>query len=379
MYRLALKMLLGDRAKYVMLVGGLTFASLLMTQQCGVFFGLLSWTTSHMRNMRASIWVVDPKVEQINEIKAMRDTDVNRVRSVTGVAYAMPLYTGVIQARMADGSFKPVQMVGLDATTLVGRPPIVLKGRLEDLRLANTVMVDELAIERLSQGRPHPLGIGDTFEINDREARIIGICKTDRHFFGYPYVFTTYDEALQFAPKTRKMLSIVLAEPKPGFTAAQAARAIENETGLKAYTEPEFNVATVKWFFRNTGIPASFGTTIILGFIVGIAVAGQTFYSFVLENLRHLGALKAMGASNGLLARMLMVQALTVGFIGYGLGVGLTALFGMAVLKKGQPPFLLPYQLPLFTLVIILFICLFAALLGIRKIYKLEPAVVFRG
>lgn len=379
MYHIALKMLLGDRAKYVMLVGGLTFASLLMTQQCAVFIGLLSWTTSHMRNMRASIWVVDPKVEQINEIKPMRDTDVNRVRSVSGVAFAMPLYTGVIQARMKDGSFKPIEMVGLDSSTLVGRPPVILSGQLEDLRLPNTVMIDELAVQRLSVGRSKPLGIGDTFEINDREARVIGICKTDRHFFGYPYVFTTYDEALQFAPKTRKMLSIVLAEPKKGWTAEQAARAIENETQLKAYTEKEFDSATVKWFFKNTGIPASFGTTILLGFIVGIAISGQTFYSFVLENLRHLGALKAMGASNGLLARMLILQAVTVGLIGYGLGVGLTALFGLAVIKTGQPPFLLPYQLPLFTLVIILLICMFAAFLGIRKIYKLEPAVVFRG
>ena len=77
MYRIALRMLLGDKSKYLMLVGGLTFASLLMTQQCGVFLGLLSWTTSHMRTMRASIWIVDPKVEQINEIKALRDTDVH--------------------------------------------------------------------------------------------------------------------------------------------------------------------------------------------------------------------------------------------------------------------------------------------------------------
>jgi putative ABC transport system permease protein len=379
MYHIALKMLLGDRAKYVMLVGGLTFAALLMTQQCAVFFGLLSWTTSHMRNMRASIWVVDPKVEQINEIKPMRDTDVNRVRSVTGVAFAVPLYTGVIQARISDGTFKPVEMIGLDATTLVGRPPVILSGRLEDLRLPNTVLIDELAVERLSTGRAHKLSIGDTFEINDREARVIGICRTDRHFFGYPYVFTTYDEALQFAPKTRKMLSIVLAEPKPGWTAEQAARAIESETHLKAYTEKEFNHATIVWFFKNTGIPASFGTTIILGFIVGIAISGQTFYSFVLENLKHLGALKAMGASNGLLARMLMLQALTVGMIGYGLGVGLTALFGLAVVKTGQPPFLLPYQLPLFTFVVIVFICMLAAMLGIWKVYKLEPAIVFRG
>jgi putative ABC transport system permease protein len=376
MYRLALRMLLGDRAKYVMLVGGLAFASLLMTQQCAVFIGLLSWTTSHMRNMRASIWVVDPKVEQINEIKPMRDTDVNRVRSVSGVAYAVPLYTGVIQARIADGSFKPVEMIGLDSATLVGRPPVILKGHLEDLRLPHTVMIDELAVERLSLVNGRKIGIGDTFEINDREARVIGICKTDRHFFGYPYVFTTYDEALQFAPKTRKMLSIVLAEPKPGWTAEQTARAIEKETLLKAYTEREFNASTIRWFFKNTGIPASFGTTIILGFIVGMVVCGQTFYSFVLRNL---GALKAMGASNWMLARMLMVQALTVGLIGYGLGVGLTALFGLMVLKTGQPPFLLPYQLPLVTLLVILFICVFAALLGIRKIYKLEAAVVFRG
>src|SRR5580692_7455186 len=183
------------------------------------------------------IAVVDPKVEQINEIKPMRDTDVNRVRSVTGVAFAVPLYTGVIQARIRDGTFKPVEMIGLDATTLVGRPPVILAGRLKDLRLPNTVMIDELAVERLSTGRAHKLGIGDAFEINDREARVIGICKTDRHFFGYPYVFTAYDEALQFAPKTRKMLSIVLAEPAPGWTAERTARQIESETGLKAYTE----------------------------------------------------------------------------------------------------------------------------------------------
>lgn len=379
MYHLALKMLIGDRAKYVMLVGGLTFASLLMTQQCAVFFGLLSWTTSHLRNMRAPIWVVDTKVEQVNETKPLRDTDVNRVRSVSGVAWAVPLYCSVLQCKLNDGNFKPILMVGLDGTTLVGRPPTLVSGRLEDVRLPNSVIIDDLAVQRLSVGRARPLTLGDTFEINDKEARIVGICKADRHFFGYPYVYTTYDQALQFAPKIRKMLSLVLAQPAEGVSAAAAARRIERETKLKAYTEEEFFWSTIWWYFRNTGIPMSFGTTILLGVIVGIAVSGQTFYSFVLENLKHFGALKAMGASNGLIARMLFLQAWTVGLIGYGMGVGLTVLFGLGVLKKGQPPFLLPYQLPLFTLIIILVICTLAALLGVRKIYKLEPAMVFRG
>ena len=379
MYHIALKMLIGDRAKYIMLLSGLTFASLLMMQQCAVFFGLLMWTTSHLRNMRAAIWVADPKVEQVNEIKSMRDTDVSRVRSVQGVAWAMPLFCSIQQTKLQNGNFKPVMLVGIDSATLVGRPPILLKGRIEDLRLPNSVIIDDLAVKRLGIGRPRPLDVGDTFEINDKEARIVGICKADRHFFGYPYIYSTYDQALLFAPKQRKMLSLVLVEPAPGWTREQVARQIERETQLKAFTEHEFFWDTIWWYFKNTGIPTSFGTTIILGFIVGIAVSGQTFYTFVLENLRHIGALKAMGASDGLISRMLLVQALTVGVIGYGLGSGLAALFGYAVIDKGMPPFAMPYQLPLFTFVMILCICIFAALLGILKVRKLEPAMVFRG
>jgi putative ABC transport system permease protein len=372
-------MLAGDRAKYIMLISGLAFASLLMAQQCAVFFGLLRWTTANLRNMRASVWVVDPKVEQVNEVKAMRDTDVDRVRTVVGTAYAVPLYWSIQQTKLSDGAFKSVQLVGLDDATMVGRPSRIIQGKLEDLRVPNAVFIDTLAVKRFSVGRAKPLGVGDTFEINDTEARVVGICVTDQSFFGYPYVFSTYSQALQFAPKTRKMLSFILAEPAKGWTPAQTARRVEKETGLRAYTEDEFFWSTIWWYFRNTGIPMSFGTTIVLGFIVGIAVCGQTFYTFVLENLRHLGALKAMGASNALLARMLLLQAFTVGIIGYGLGLGLASLFGFMVLKKGEPPFVLPYQLPLATFGVILFICGFAALLGIRQVSKLEAAIVFRG
>ncbi|MEO6182477.1 MAG: ABC transporter permease, partial [Verrucomicrobiota bacterium] len=121
MYHLALKMLFADRAKYIMLISGLTFAALLMTQQAAVFFGILDWTNGNLKNMRAQIWVVDPKVEQANEIKPMRDTDVSRVRSVQGVAWAVPMFWSVQQARLQDGTFKPIQLVGIDSTTMVGR------------------------------------------------------------------------------------------------------------------------------------------------------------------------------------------------------------------------------------------------------------------
>ena len=379
MFHLALKMLMGDRAKYIMLIGGLSFAALLMTQQNAVFQGLLSWTTSHLRNMRAAIWVVEAHVESANETKPLRDTDVNRVRSVAGVDFAAPLFQGVLRAKTANGADKQIMLIGLHGATLFGRPAQMLSGDLELLRLPNTVVIDELGAQRLSEGRPRPLGLGDTFEINDREARVVGICKTDRHFFGYPYIFSSYDQALQFAPRQRKMLSAILAQPKPGLSAAEVARRIAAETGMRAYTSDEFAKVTVDYIWKTTGIPVSFLTTIILGFIVGIAVSGQTFYSFVLENLRHLGALKAMGASTWMLARMLLLQAFTVGLIGYGIGIGLAALFGFAVLPGGQPPFLLQPAALLLTAVAVVVICAFAALLGIVKVARLEPAIVFRG
>lgn len=379
MYRIALKMLFADRGKYVMLLSGLTFAALLMTQQAGVFVGILEWTKGNLKNMRAPIWVVDPKVEQVNEVKPMRDTDVSRVRSVPGVRWAVPMYWGILQARLVDGTFKPIQLVGLDNATMVGRPARMLRGRIEDLRLPNAVIIDELAVERLSRGRPHPIGIGDIFEMNDKEARIVGICRTDKSFFGYPYIFATYEQALQFAPRVRKMLAYILVAPDESTSTSEVVQRIRRTTGLMAYTEEEFGVSTVRWFFRNTGIPVSFMMTITLGFIVGVAVAGQTFYAFILENLRHFGALKAMGAGDWLLTKMVMLQALAVGLIGYGLGLGLSVAIGAKFVQLGQPPFALPWQLPVATLVAILVICAVAAAFGIRKIHKLEPAIVFRG
>ena len=379
MLDLALKMLLGDRAKYIMLISGLTFASLLMTEQSSIFCGIMQWSGSTLDNVAAPIWVVDPMVEQVNDTEAMRDTDINRVRSVEGVAWAAPFYQGNLRTRMRDGSFKFVQLLGIDSTTFAGAPKEIVSGKLEDLRLPNTVIIDEYGVKKLSRDPANPIKVGDVFEINDHEARVVGICKSRLSFSGNPYFFTTYDQAMQYAPSQRKMLSCVLSAAKPGDDPAAVARRITEATGLKAYTKSEFFWLSIWWYIKNTGIPVAFGATVLLGFVVGLAISSQTFYSFVLENLRNLGALKAMGASDRVLARMVMLQTLTVGLIGYGCGVGLATVFGYLCIKKSMPPFFLPWQLPVITLLAILFICWLAASLGIRKIRSLEPAVVFRG
>jgi putative ABC transport system permease protein len=377
MLRLALKMLFGDRAKYAMLVCGLSFCALLMSQQTSVFCGLLLWTTATVRNIRVPIWVADAKVEQVNEVVTMREVEVQRVRSVPGVDWAVPLFWSILQARLPDGTFQGVQLTGLDSASLVGRPAKMLEGRIEDLQLPNAVIADQVAIEKFAK-RGIRLHVGTVFEINDKEARVVGVCETERSFLGQPYVFTTYSRALQYAPLQRKLLSFILVQPKTGTPVSELVHRISSLGGLRAFSSDQFAWDTLIWYVRNTGIPISFGTVVILGIVVGIAIAGQTFYLFVHENMRYLAALKAMGAGFGVLAKMVVLQAFTVGFIGYGLGVGLAALFGNAVLRKGQPPFYMPWQILAFTGVVIILICLFSALVGLIKIARTEAAMVFK-
>lgn len=379
MLRLALKMLFGDHAKYLMLISGITFATILMTQGAALFAGLMSWTSSTLRNVRSEIWVADAKVEQIGDTKPLRDVDVNRVRSVDGVAWAAPVFQGNMQARLTDGSSKLVTLIGIDATTLAGAPVTMVEGTLDDLRLPNTVIIDEFGVERLGEALGRKLVVGDVFEMNDREARVVGVCKAVRSFTGGPYVYTTYDRAMQYSPPQRKMLSFILAAPSAGLSAKEVSARIAAETGLRAYTENEFMWSTIWWYVVNTGIPINVGVLVLLGFIVGVAISGQTFYSFVLENTRNLGALRAMGASTPKLCAMLVLQSLAVGMIGYGIGLGVVALMGNGALRLGKVPFLLLWQIPVGALIAVLFICIFSALLGILRVARLEPAIVFRS
>jgi putative ABC transport system permease protein len=372
MLEIAIKMLMGDRGKYLMLISGLTFSALLITQNASIFCGLMIWTTATIRNINADIWVADPNVEQVNEVKPLRDTDVGIVRSVQGVEWAVPFYWGLHQARLKNGKFQSIQVVGLDTSTLVGRPGRIIEGRIDDLRMPHAVVIDELGVKKLGGVK-----VGDSFEINDQQARIVAICEAARSFLGQPYIYTTYDRALEFAPPQRKMLSFILVKPKSNVSHDALVAKIKQETGLNAFTQHTLFWDTIWWYIKNTGIPVAIGTTVLLGFIVGLAISAQTFYSFILENIRHLAALKAMGATNRVLRRMIILQCFIVGFIGYGLGVGIAALFGRAVLRAGQPPFFMPYQLLVFTFFAIMLICVISALLGIRKVAKAEPAMVF--
>jgi putative ABC transport system permease protein len=378
---IALKMLMGDRSKYFAIVFGVSFACFLIAEQSAVFCGVMLRTTSQIRDTHgADIWVMNTGVRYVDDLKAISDNDLYRVRSVPGVEWAVSLYRGQAQAQLANGTYQGVILMGLDDATLTGAPTRMLVGRIGDLQIPDAILVDEAGFRQMWPGEP--LHTGKVIEMNQRRAVVVGVYRASQTFMTLPIIYTRFSQATLFVPPTPtgRLTPFVLAKARPGSDPEDVARRIQERTGLKALTNTGFANLTMGYYLQNTGIPINFGTTVLLAFLVGAAIAGQTFYLFTVENLKQFGTLKAMGMSDARVVVMILTQGLVVGGIGYGIGVGVATVYGIFA-QRDLPvlAFFLPWQVLALTAAMMVFIVLFASLLSIRRALVLEPAVVFQG
>ncbi len=384
MYLVALKMLIGDKLKYIGLVVGLSFASFIISQQGGIFLGIMKRTYSFITDAsQANIWVMDPTVQFVDDVKGMKETVLYRIRSLDEVQWAVPMYKGLIPARLHNGIYQTCILVGIDDATLIGGPPKMLEGNISDLRFPDAVFVNKVGAETKfafigPNGERVPLRVGDVMELNDRRAYVAGICDTSRTFQSQPVVYTTFNNATIYSPLVRDDLSFVLVKSKPGLDPEKVCQIIRATTGYAAYTTWGFQKLTMFYYAKYTGIVVNFGFAIILGFIIGMAIAGQTFFNFTVDNLPYFGTFKAMGADNALLVRMVIVQALLVGAIGWGIGIGVAALFGWSM-RFTELSFSLAWWLYLLSAFAMLFICFVAALFSVVKVMRVDPAIVFKS
>ncbi|HTS66658.1 MAG TPA: ABC transporter permease [Candidatus Acidoferrales bacterium] len=376
---IALQMLLGDRAKYLGLIFAIAFSSFLMSHQSSIFAGIMDRTTSQIKDVHdANIWVMDRYTQYFDEVKALTDSDVYRVRGVSGVQWAVPLFKGQPRAKGPDGTFRVVILLGLDDSTLVGAPRDLVLGSVDSLREPDSIIVDRVGYAFFFPGQP--LGLGRTLEMNDHRVRIVGICNSSAPFTNFPVFYTRYSQAITYVGQERNLMSFVLAKAAPGVSDAEACHRISAATGLRAETASEFGWRTIWYYIHHTGIPINFGITIAIALVVGTVVAGQTFYIFTIENLKQFGALKAIGVTNARIVGMILLQAMLVGAIGFSLGIGSTAAF--FEITKGNLDlrgFHLLWQIAAGTGATVMMIVTLASLLSVRKVLVLEPAVVFRG
>ncbi len=373
--RIALELLVNDRAKFAALLIGITFAVFLMIEMTSLFAGVLSRGSSTVINIGASMWVMDPAIQTVANSIPLPDYVLDEVRSIPGVKYAVPLYSGSALLKLRDGTYQAANVIGLDDTSLFGRPELVT-GKIEDIFAENAfIAIDDAEFYKLKDAR-----IGAEFELNDHRGVLVGIAKVaSSGLFGVPTLYTTYKRALQYIPNTRFTISYVLVEPKTPADVPIIKRQVK-AAGYLALSKDEFTTMISNFYKYHTGFGTNLLVMTLVSFVIGLSISGQTFYTFILENIEKFGALKAIGAKSRELIGMILFQATFVSLTGYGLGVGLcTLVIWAARLYLPDYAAIVTYGNLSLAFAMVVVIASFSSYIGVRKVLKIEPFDIFRG
>jgi len=233
---------------------GITFAVFLMIEMTSLFAGILSRASSTVINIGASMWVMDPSVQTGANTIPVPDYVLDEVRSIPGVEYAVPLYSGAALLKLKDGTYQSANVIGLDDTSLFGRP-LLKTGKIEDIFAESGF----IAIEDSEFYKLKGANVGAEFELNDHRGRIVGTARVvSSGLFGVPTLYTTYNRALQYIPNMRFTISYVLVEPKSLADVANIKRRVA-AAGYLALTKDEFTAQISSFYKYHTGI----GTNIL--------------------------------------------------------------------------------------------------------------------
>ena len=331
-FRIGFKLLVNDKAKFSALLIGITFAVFLMMQMTAIFAGILNRAFSTVTNVGAAMWIMDPAVNTATSPIPMPDYVLAAARSMNGVSYAVPIFMGGAMVKLADGTYQSANVVGLDDESLFGRPELE-QGNIQDIYADN----------------------------------------------GVPTLYTTYNRAKEYLPTTRFTLSYVLVQPKNA-AAVAAIKEQVTKLGYVAFTKDEFNKRITDYYTYKTGIGTNILLMTVIAFIVGLSISGQTFYTFILENLEKFGALKAIGAKGRELIYMILFMATFTALTGYGLGIGLVTLM-IEIFRSQLPNYAATITFGNVGLAfgMVLLIAGISSYIGIRKVLKIEPFDIFRG
>jgi putative ABC transport system permease protein len=350
---------------------------MLVLVQVGLYFGFMNTASSIIDASAADIWVGKKSNESFEFATPFDERAFYKVASVPGVAHAERVIMSFAQFKLADGGDLGVQVVGVETTP--GRRPLlapwnVVAGDMRRLAEPGAIVIDQTEYAKLKIDR-----VGHTTEISGVRAEVVAMTRGIRSFTTSPIVFTDLRTARSYLPQLGdEPVTYVLVEVAPGADIAAVKARIDALPHLAAYTTAQMSMRTRTYWSERTGVGASFFTTAVLGVIVGLVVVGQILYSGTLQYIREYGTLKAMGARNSAVVRVILAQAMISAVLGFAVGAPL-AMAMRAAMKTANLTVALTPPLYAATAAITAVMCAFAALLSIVKVLRLDPASVFKG
>jgi len=374
MWSLALKTLIADRGKLLTALVGVVFSIVLVNIQGGLFLGLIGKAGLLVDHGQADIWVGHRKMHNIDFPRDIPRRWVYRVREVPGVRRAESYMIGFADMTLPSGGFENVAVIGVDRSSLLGNAWNLTKGSPSSILQNDGIIVDECEGEKLEY-----LEMGELREIGNRRARVVGMSHGIMGFLVTPYIFTTYERAALYLRKSPSLCSYFLVQLQPGADAERVCAAIRQRVPeLDAYPRDQYSWISVSFWMTRTGLGISFGAATLLGLLVGMVMVAETLYAMVLDRLGEFGTLKAIGATETQVYSILLVQALIMATVGSIIGL-MTVAGIQHFFSTPRAPIMVPWWLSLSSCVLVLVICLIAALLPYLRIRKLDPMMVLQS
>lgn len=371
---LAIRNLFHDKVRLIVTLTGIVFALILIVVQFGLFLGFLETSANVVDHSGVDFWITATGIPHVNGGSPIPEKRRYKALSVEGVEAVEPYTLVFANWKLPTGAQEAVQVVGFDPETRLGGPKELTAGSVEDLRAEGTVIVDEFYCPKL--GVTH---LGQAVEINGRRAKVVGFTRGVRSFTTSPYVYTSFKNSLGYALLTEDQAIFLAVRAKPGADPEVVKAGIRKVVpGVDVYTNVEMRDKTRNYWVFSTGAGVTTLMGAVLGLLVGTVVVAQTIYAATVDHLREYGTLKAMGATNFYLYRVIIQQALLSAVLGYAIAITI-AHFVVNAAAAGEALILMPAWMALGVLGLSIVMCVSASILSIRKATSIDPAMVFRG
>jgi putative ABC transport system permease protein len=371
---LARKNLLHDRVRLLVTLTGIVFAVVLSAIQLGLFVGFQRATSDVITFAGADLWVMSRGVTNLENAVPFSERKAFDARAIDGVVSVQTHIIQFAQWKKPDGGQELVTLIGAERGAPLGQPWNLVAGSVEALAEPDAVIVDELYLAKLGIR-----GIGDVVEINNRRARVVGLTRGIRTFTTTPAVFTSFKRALNYAelPADQTLYLLVRTDSRVNVTAV-ADRLRGRLSDVDVYTSDAWRGKQEFYWLFGTGAGVTVLIAAVLGLLVGVVVVAQTIYAATLDHIKEYGTLKAMGASNAYLYRVILEQAAISAIAGYAIGLAI-AIAAARVSLRGTTAILLTPTLAVSLFVLTVAMCMTASMVSINKVTRLDPAMVFRG
>ncbi|MGC2767348.1 MAG: ABC transporter permease [Candidatus Acidiferrum sp.] len=371
---LAQRNLFHDKVRLTVTLTGIVFSVVLIVVQLGLFFGFTTATSNLIDHSGADLWITSKNVPYVEQGVAFSERKLNQVRALPGVADAQKIIAHWTQWKRHDGGEDSVQIVGINVDDNLERPWNLVQGRVEDLKSPDAIILDELYKQKLGVTR-----VGEVFEIGGHRARVVGFTRGIRSFTTSPYVFTTFKNAQNYTGMREDQTLFILVKVVPGASLEQVRRGLlDHIKDVGVFTTGEFSHMTTFYWMFTTGAGVAVLMAAALGLVVGFVVVAQTIYATTMDHIREYGTLKAMGAPNSYVYKVIMKQAAISAVIGYVLGMIFSA-FVVHASQAGGAAILMPPSMAVGMFFVTLLMCVGAALVSINKVTRIDPAMVFKG